>query len=89
MVEVPADFEAAVEMFRLVFPLPGAARVADEKLVVMPLGTPLTENATAELKPFTKAEVSVRCVEPPEITLALVVLEVRVKPGVRMVRLMD
>ena len=85
---MPADFEADAEMVRVVFPLPGAARVTGEKLVVMPVGTPLTENATAELKPFTRAVPKVKCVEPPGITLALVVLEVRVKLGVRMVKLM-
>ena len=55
--------------------LPGA------RLAVTPLGTPVADNATADLNPFFTALVSVIAIELPLVTLALVALDVSVKPG--------
>jgi hypothetical protein len=51
------------------------------KLAVTPLGTPVGDNATADLNPFFTALVSVIAIELPLVTLALVALDVSVKPG--------
>ena len=48
-------------------------------MAVTPAGSPLTDRETAELNPFTLAVVNVTGVEAPGVTLAPVVLEVRVK----------
>ena len=61
--------------------------LAGAKVAVTPEGRPLTENATAELKPFTRAVVRVMDVDPPGATLALVALEASVKLGAGTVRL--
>src|SRR5664279_699493 len=45
------------------------------KVAVTPLGIPLIENATAELKPLTRVVVKVTGIDPPGATLALVALD--------------
>jgi hypothetical protein len=50
-----------------------------EKLVVIPVGSPLMDNATAELNPFNLVIVSVKDVEAPTFTLAPVGLGDSVK----------
>ena len=67
-------------------PLPGAAMLARENVAVTPVGRPLTDNATAELNPFSVAVVSVTGMEPPPATVALVAPVVRVKLGATTVR---
>src|SRR5579862_2327465 len=57
------------------------------KVAVTPLGSPLTESATAELNPFTLAVVKVMGIDPPGATLAVVALEVSVMVGAGTVRL--
>lgn len=76
---------AAVSV-NLLLPLPGEAMVASENAGVTPFGTPVTESATAELKPFTRAVEMLTVAVPPGATLA-VAGEVSVKLGVRTVRL--
>ena len=48
--------EAAVKA-RVLFPLPGAAKLVGERVAVTPEGKPETDNDTAALKPPTAAEV--------------------------------
>ncbi len=47
----PTEAEAIADSFIWVVPVPGAARVAGAKLAVTPVGRPVTEKATDELKP--------------------------------------
>lgn len=68
-------------------PLPGAAMVAGAKLEVVPLGTPLTDKAIAELKPFVPVVVMGIGAEPPGTMLNAVALRARLKLGGRIVRL--
>jgi hypothetical protein len=49
------------------------------KLDLTPLGIPLIENATAELKPLTRVVVNVTGIDPPGATVALVALHESVK----------
>lgn len=81
-VEVPAVAAEDVASVKALEPLPGAGMLAGAKLAVTPLGSPLIDNATAELNPFAKVVVSLIWVEPLGATLTLVALVVRVKPGV-------
>ena len=67
-------------------PFPGAAMPAGAKLAVTPLGSPVTDNATAELNPLATAVVSTIRVDPLRATLALVTLDERLNAGVRMLR---
>ena len=78
-VEVPAVAVEAAEIVNVLLPLPGEAMVAGEKLAVTPVGSPVIVNETAELKPGARAGGNVTGVEAPGVTLAPVVLEVRVK----------
>lgn len=87
MVEAPTALVEAAANVRVVLPLPGAAMLVGAKVAVIPLGTPVIENATAELNPFTSPVVRVRCVEAPWATAMLVALGVSVKLGVKTVRL--
>jgi hypothetical protein len=89
-VKVPADFVVAADSVKMLLPLPGAAMLDGENAAVIPLGTPLIENATAELNPFAPAVVRLIRVELPGVTLVLVTpltLDVSVKVGVNTVRL--
>jgi len=65
----------------VLLPFPGAAMLVGAKRAVTPESIPLADRATAELKPFVVAAVSVIDVEPPRATLALVALGVSVKLG--------
>jgi hypothetical protein len=47
----------AAARFRFVDPDPGAARVAGEKVAVIPVGMPATLNEIGALNPFTSVEV--------------------------------
>jgi hypothetical protein len=67
--DVPAAAPEATETVNVLLPLP-AEMVADEKLAVTPVGSPLTDNATAELNPFKLATVRTKDVELPTFTLA-------------------
>ena len=83
-------FAAAVEpanSVNILVPAPGEAMLLGAKLAVMPVGSPTTDIATAELNPFSRAVVNVMGIEPPGATLALVALGIKVKLGARMVRL--
>lgn len=80
--EVPAAVPEATDNVKVLFPLPGAAMLVGAKLAVTPCGSPLMDNATAELNPFNPAVVRVIGVELPGATLALVALAVSVKLGV-------
>ncbi len=51
------------------------------KRAVTPLGSPVTENAIADLNPFTAAVENVMGIESPRFTLALVALGVSLKLG--------
>jgi hypothetical protein len=73
-VEVPATAVEAAVRVKVLLPL-----LVGAKLAVTPAGSPVIDNATAELNPFTPAVVNVMGVEPPGSTLALVALGVNVK----------
>ena len=84
---VPAVLVEAAASVKVLVPAPGEAMLAGAKVAVTPDGRPLTENATAELKPLTRAVVMVMAADPPGATLALAALEVSVKLGAGTVRL--
>jgi hypothetical protein len=67
--DVPAAAPEATETVKVLLLLP-AGMVAGEKLAVTPVGSPLTDNATAELNPFKLATVRAKEVELPTFTLA-------------------
>lgn len=64
---------------KVLLPAPGEAMVTGAKLAVTPLGTPLIDNATAEVKPLTRVVVNVTGIDPPGATAALVALDESVK----------
>lgn len=64
---------------RVVLPLPGAGRGFAENVALIPLGSPLAANVTAELKPVAPATVKVIGTEPPRARLVVVALGVSVK----------
>ncbi len=78
-VEIPAPVPEATLKVSLLVPLPGEAMLVGAKLAVTPFGSPLTDNVTADLNPFTTAVDSVIAAEPPGATLAFVALGVSVK----------
>lgn len=85
--DVPGAFVELAVSVSLLLPLPGEAMLVGEKPAVTPAGSPLIDNATAELNPFTRAVVRVIGTEAPGATLALVALGARVKlEGATMVR---
>lgn len=87
-VQVPVAAVAATDRVKVLLPLPGQAMPVGVKLAVTPPGSPLIDNATAEVNPLTRAVVRVIGVEPPGATLALVALGVSVKlAGGKTVRL--
>jgi hypothetical protein len=63
---VEATVKVAVEL-----PLPGATIGLGLKLTVMPVGAPLEDKATAELKAFNPVVVMIELPEPPAEALAL------------------
>jgi hypothetical protein len=77
----PAAAPEAAASVNVLLPLPGAAMLAGVKLAVTPVGSPLTDHATADWNPFSAAVDSLIGVEPPTTTVALVVLGVSMKPG--------
>jgi hypothetical protein len=77
----PAAVAEAAASVNVLLPLPGAAMLAGAKLAVTPVGSPLTDNTTADWNPFSAAVDSLIGVEPPAVTVALVVLDVSVKLG--------
>src|SRR5262249_40939784 len=79
-VALPAVAPDATVRVSVLFPLPGAARLAGANFAVTPEGKPLTDKATAELNPFCPATAS-EMVTLPEIRLALVGFAVRFKTG--------
>jgi hypothetical protein len=52
---VPTVVPEATDNFRMLLPLPGGAMLVGAKLAVTPLGSPLTDNSTAELNPYNPA----------------------------------
>jgi hypothetical protein len=78
-VETPTAGVVPADNVKVLWPLPGAAMLAGEKLGVIPLGSPLNENAMAELNPIPAAVVTVIGTDPPRATLALVALNESVK----------
>jgi hypothetical protein len=75
---VPEAAVAAAVNFRVVLPL--ALRVAGEKAAVMPVGRPVTEKETAELKDFSVEETVSDC-EVPSGTVSEVALAVMARDG--------
>jgi GTP:adenosylcobinamide-phosphate guanylyltransferase len=65
-----------------------AAMLVGEKAAVTPFGTPVIDNATAELNPLSFAMVTVVDPDPPDTTETLVGLAASVKVAVGMVRAM-
>ena len=66
---------------KVLAPLPGAEIVVGAKFAVTPLGSPLTDNATADWNPFNPVVDNWIDVEPPGATVALAALGVSVKLG--------
>ena len=87
-VQAPTGVPDATDIFRVLAPLPGDAILAGVKLAVTPFGNPLTDNAIADLKPFTEAVVRVIGSEPPAAMLTLEAVDVSVKLGTKTVRAM-
>jgi hypothetical protein len=85
----PAALVEAADTVKVLEPVPGAAMLSDAKVAVTPLGTPVTDNATAASNPFTRAVFRTMCAEPPAATLAFGATEVKLKLGVNTVRLTD
>ena len=79
MVEVPAAAVEAATSVKVLLPAPGEAMLVGAKVAVTPAGTPVTDRATAELNPFTRAVVKVMGIDPPGVRLALVALDDSVK----------
>ena len=79
---VPRAAEDDAAIVSVLLPCPGAATLGGANVAEMPLGSPLMENATAELNPLATAVVSTMRVEPPRTTLAFVALYDSVKAGV-------
>jgi hypothetical protein len=71
----------AAASVKVLLPLPGAAMLGGTKLAVTPLGSPLTDNATADWNPFSPAVDSLIGVVLPDTTVALAALGVNVKLG--------
>lgn len=69
------------DSFSVLLPEPGEAILAGVKVAVTPLGRPVTDRATVDLKPFCAAVVKVTGMEPPAVTMILVPLGVSVKVG--------
>jgi hypothetical protein len=86
-VEVLAATVAAAERDKMALPPPGPAMLVGKKLAVTPVGTPLIDNATAELNLLTMAVVNVKRAEPPGATVIPAALDVSAKLGVNTVRL--
>jgi len=75
-VETPGAAVGATDSVKVLLPLPGAGMLVLVKLAVTPLGSPLTDKYTIELKPVPAVVVIVMGTEPPGATLAPAALEV-------------
>ena len=82
---VAVAVEDAVKV-KVLAPPPGAAMLVGEKLAVTPLESPLIDNPTDELNPFTRPVARLRWAELPRPTLMLVALGDKVKLGVNTVK---
>ena len=80
-VELPVEADEAAARVKVLEPLPGEAMLVGAKVPVTPDGRPLTDNATAELKPFEPAVVIVTGVDEPTATLGLLALAESVRLG--------
>ena len=78
-VKVPGPAVEPAASVNVVLPAPGAAMLRGAKFDVTPLGIPVIENATAELKPLPRVVVNVTEIDPPGATLALVAVDESVK----------
>jgi len=67
--DVPAAAPEGTDTVKVLMLLP-AGMLAGEKLAVTPVGSPLTDRATAELNPFKLETVRMNDVELPILTLA-------------------
>ena len=83
---MPAVAPVASVSVNMLEPLPGAAILAGENAAVTFVGSPLTDNATAELNPLFPAAVSVIFAGLPIAALALAALDDSVKMGAVTVR---
>jgi hypothetical protein len=83
----PIVAEVVADSFIWVVPAPGAASVAGVKLAVTPVGRPVTENATAELKPPTTVVWTWTVVVPPSFRVAAVAAGLTVKFGTESAKL--
>ena len=68
MVEVPVLALPVAVSLRTLWPDPGATRVVGVKVAVIPLGNPVTEKATAALKPPLTVTVRVTLLFDPAVT---------------------
>ena len=80
-VELPVEADEAAARVKVLEPLPGEAMLVGANVPVTPDGSPLTDNATAELNPFPPAVVIVIGVEEPAAKLALLALAESVRLG--------
>ena len=80
-VDVPGEVVAPAASVIVQLPFPGDGMLEGEKVAVIPLGTPLTDKAIAEVNPVAPESVTVIGSEPPRATLALAPLRVNVKLG--------
>ena len=71
----------AAARVNVLLPLPGAAMLVGERPAVTPLGSPLTDNATADLNPLNAAVVSVMGAVPPVEAVTVEALGASVKLG--------
>ena len=58
MLYVPGAAVLAAVSVTVLVPLPGAAKLAGERLAVTPEGKPVTDSATAALNPLLKVDVT-------------------------------
>ena len=68
-------------------PFPGEAMLVDANVAVTPVGSPLTDRLTLDLKPLAPLVLTETGVEPPGATLTLVAPRDSVKSGGRTVKL--
>lgn len=87
--ETPGAAVEPAERVSMLLPFPGAAIVVGKKLAVTPLGSPVTDNAMAELNPFIPEVVKPIGIDPPGIKMTLVPLSISEKLEGKTVRLMS
>jgi hypothetical protein len=74
-VKAPGAAVEPADRVSVLVPAPGAAMLTGAKAAVTPVGTPVMDNPTAELKPLPRVVVNVTGIDPPGATLALVALD--------------